>query len=176
MPLAPPWAMRKTRWRYQRPCRFCRKWFRADPRVGKRQRACSDPECQRRRRAETQATWRARHPDYQLERKLLKRSEQARDPETGSRIGLETLRIPARCKAIPWHTLQDQIGVEVADFLILLAQLLLWRRKDQIGSIPLYQERFARRLLDGGRKDQIKPVPKSSHDSRPRPPPAHPPL
>ena len=29
------------------PCPVCRKWFRPDPKVGKRQRVCGNPECQR---------------------------------------------------------------------------------------------------------------------------------
>jgi len=29
------------------PCRVCHKWFRSDPKVGKRQRVCNSPDCQR---------------------------------------------------------------------------------------------------------------------------------
>jgi len=31
------------------PCPACRKWFRPDPKVGKRQRFCSAPDCQKER-------------------------------------------------------------------------------------------------------------------------------
>ena len=29
------------------PCLVCRIWFRPDPKVGKRQRVCNNPDCQR---------------------------------------------------------------------------------------------------------------------------------
>ena len=56
---------RRRRWRMRkRPCSYCRCWFTPDPRVGKRQRACTKPSCQEVRRVETQARWRASHPEY----------------------------------------------------------------------------------------------------------------
>lgn len=40
----------------KRPCTICRRWFRPDARVGVRQRACTNPECQTARRRKTQAS------------------------------------------------------------------------------------------------------------------------
>ena len=40
----------------KRPCTSCRQWFRHDPGVGERQRACDRPECQTARRRKTQAS------------------------------------------------------------------------------------------------------------------------
>ena len=48
----------------KRPRRECRRWFAPDARVGDRQRTCSRDECQAARREATQASWRARHPEY----------------------------------------------------------------------------------------------------------------
>jgi hypothetical protein len=48
----------------KRPCSICRHWFRPHPRVGARQHACSNPECQSARRRQTQADWRAHNPEY----------------------------------------------------------------------------------------------------------------
>ncbi len=48
----------------KRPCRFCRRWFRPDPRLGTRQYACSSPECQRHRQDANQTSWISREPNY----------------------------------------------------------------------------------------------------------------
>lgn len=53
-----------TSGRRRRPCRFCRQWFDADPRVGERQVACGAAECQRARRKASQAAWIERQPGY----------------------------------------------------------------------------------------------------------------
>ena len=39
----------------KRPCTICRRWFRPNPRVGSRQRACGNPECQAARRQKKMA-------------------------------------------------------------------------------------------------------------------------
>jgi uncharacterized protein YhaN len=48
----------------KRPCRFCRRWFRPDPRLKERQRACSSTECQEKRQAANQQSWLEQHPGY----------------------------------------------------------------------------------------------------------------
>lgn len=47
-----------------RPCRFCRRWFRADKRLKDRQYACPAPACQEERQVADRARWLARHPGY----------------------------------------------------------------------------------------------------------------
>ena len=54
---------RKSKRRRKR-CRFCRKLFDPNPRVGSRQIACSDPCCQKARKSSNQAAWLERHPGY----------------------------------------------------------------------------------------------------------------
>ena len=46
----------------KRPCRFCRRWFEPDVRLGDRQVACRAKECQRQRKAAAQAAWLSKHP------------------------------------------------------------------------------------------------------------------
>ena len=58
---------RKSKRRRKR-CRFCRTLFSPDPRVGSRQVACSDAECQRERKKANQDRWLERHPDAFKER------------------------------------------------------------------------------------------------------------
>ena len=53
---------------------MCGELFQADRRVGARQRACGRPECQQKRRQQTQRRWRQRHPDYFVDRRLRQRA------------------------------------------------------------------------------------------------------
>lgn len=52
------------------PARSARRGFRPDPRVGARQYACPQPECQKARRRKKQAAWRVRNPDYFVTRRM----------------------------------------------------------------------------------------------------------
>lgn len=81
-----------------RPCRFCRKWFRPHPRVGDRQRACSDPKCQAKRQSKQQAAWRERNPDYSVARRLLARSSSGDDGDPP--------RPPRPLDRLPWDIAQ----------------------------------------------------------------------
>ena len=67
----------------KRPCCICRRWFTIDRRVGRRQRACSSPACQRARREGTQASWRRRNLDYFHARRLHDRQLAAATGECG---------------------------------------------------------------------------------------------
>jgi hypothetical protein len=121
----------------KRRCPFCTKHFRPDPRQGSRQRVCSGEDCQRKRRAKTQASWRARNPDYPASSQLKKRSAQAaaakagqRDQATGEPICLpDPLPVPQALEMIPWSLAQEEIGVRAADFLALVATCLANRKK-----------------------------------------------
>ena len=107
----------------KRPCRICRKWFLPDPRVGPRQRSCSTPECQRKRRAKTQASWRERNPDYFVARRLLERASRDEAPAP--------LRLPAPLSRLPWDVAQDQFDTQGADFIGVMGKLLLEHVQDQ---------------------------------------------
>ena len=45
-------------------CRYCKKLFFPDPRVGKRQKTCGDSTCQKASKAENNTRWRRKNPDY----------------------------------------------------------------------------------------------------------------
>jgi hypothetical protein len=107
----------------KKPCSICRSWFRPDPRVGGRQRACRKPDCQAVRRKKTQAAWRARNPDYFMARRIQARGALARRPEP--------LRLAAPLAQLPWDLAQDQFGVQGADFIGVLGTLLLRAAQDQ---------------------------------------------
>src|SRR4051794_40981638 len=108
----------------KRPCTICRQWFRPDPRIGSRQRACDKPECRKLRRRKTQASWRRRNPEYGAAYRIQQRALQ-RDPVA------EPLRMPVPLNQVPWDVAKDQFGAEGADFIGIVSGLLLRAAKDQ---------------------------------------------
>lgn len=124
--------------RRRRRCTVCGELFRADPRVGPRQRACSRPECQHKRRKETQSKWRKRNPDYFIDRRLRGRALAARAAQSSTVGRAEEslrrpapLRVPGELGPIPWDLAQDEIGVQATDFIAVVACLLVRLAKDQ---------------------------------------------
>src|SRR6266571_7723591 len=110
----------------KRPCCICRRWFRPDPRIGSRQRACRRPECQTARRKKKQKGWRQRNPDYFIARRIKDRSGQERPPEP--------LRLPAPLSRLPWDIAQSQFGTEGADFIGIMGAILLRSAQSQFGT------------------------------------------
>lgn len=124
--------------RRRRRCTVCGELFRADPRVGPRQRACSRAQCQQERRKDTQSQWRERNPDYFMDRRLRVRALAARaaqSPPVGPADELARrpapLGVPVELRRIPWDLAQDEIGVQVTDFIAVVACLLVRLAKDQ---------------------------------------------
>jgi len=134
----------------KRPCCICRRWFRPDPRVGSRQRACGKPECQATRRVQTQRNWRESRPDYFTARRIRERGEQARSPEP--------LRLPPPLNRLPWDIAQDQFGVEGTDFIGILSTVLLRVAQDQFKAYPPGKTGFADTLPAKTAQDQIRVV------------------
>jgi hypothetical protein len=108
----------------KRPCSICRRWFRPDARVGKRQHACGKAECQTSRRQKTQASWRRRNPGYAIIWRIDQRAAQTQPPP-------EPLRMPAPLSQLPWEFAKDQLGLQGADFLGVMGALLVRFAKDQ---------------------------------------------
>jgi hypothetical protein len=131
----------------KRPCRICRHWFRPDPRLGVRQRACRRAECQAARRRQTQAAWRARNPDYFIARRIQERGALPRRPEP--------LRLPAPLAQLPWDLAQDQFGVQGADFIGVMGALLLQATQDQFRAYRLDSKTVADTLPPPGEQDPI---------------------
>lgn len=67
----------------RRPCRICRRWFDPHPRVGERQRVCSDPSCQRERHRRSCEESRRKKPGGRREERLRGRLR----GEAGERAG-----------------------------------------------------------------------------------------
>ena len=107
----------------KRPCCICRCWFRPDPRIGSRQRACPNPDCQNARRKKKQKAWRESHPDYFIARRIQDRAKEDRPPEP--------LRLPPPLSRLPWDIAQDEFGVQGADFIGILGTVLLRAAQSQ---------------------------------------------
>jgi hypothetical protein len=116
-----------------RPCRICRKWFHPDVRVGERQRVCSSPSCQLKRRKQTQAAWSASNPDYFVARRLKERAAKVSPPAPPP----PPLRVPPPLDRLPWDIAQDQFGAQGADFLGVFGKVLLGATQDQRSAQPL---------------------------------------
>ena len=134
----------------KRPCCICRRWFRPDPRVGSRQRACGNSECQAARRVQTQRNWRESRPDYFTARRIRERGEPGQPPEP--------LRLPPPLNQLPWDIAQDEFGVQGTDFIGVLSTILLRAAQDQFKAYPVEDTGLADTLAVRTEQDQIRPV------------------
>lgn len=109
--------------RRKRPCCICHRWFLPDNRVGSRQRACHQADCQAQHRRKQQSVWRARHRDYFAARRIQARMV-AQPPAP--------LRLPPPLDKLPWEIAQSEFGVQGADFLGVMGGLLLHVKQSQL--------------------------------------------
>jgi hypothetical protein len=119
----------------KKPCSICRRWFRPDPRVGKRQRACGRADCQAVHRRKMQKAWRARNPDYFLARRMQERGKEKQPPEP--------LRLPMPLNRLPWDVAQDEFGVQGADFLGVMGKVLLQAAQFEFRADPVDSKQVA---------------------------------
>jgi hypothetical protein len=134
----------------KRPCCVCRRWFRPDRRVGLRQRACGQPDCQAARRVETQKSWRDRNADYFIARRIQERN----NPDQPA----EPLRLPPPLSRLPWDIAQDEFGVKGADFIGIFGTVLLRAAQDQFRAYPIDPTGLRGTLHGNAAQDQIRPV------------------
>ena len=78
------------------------------------------------------------------------------DPEVPS--WPEPLQVPGFLRGLPWEYAQDQIGVQVTDFIAVLALLITRRVQDQIRPQSIVKARDTRRHQTRLDKDQSDPV------------------
>jgi hypothetical protein len=105
----------------KRPCRECGKWFQPNARAGKRQRSCEREACQHARHRRACAQWHARHPDYDVERRLRERVR--RDGAIGEPLERDPLA------EVVWDAARDAVGVKVAVIVEETGKVLVdWAR------------------------------------------------
>lgn len=108
------------------PCRFCRRWFLPDVRLGARQYACSAPPCQEKRQGANQKAWLegepgyfrtnrdAKHRAYRAAHPDAKRLWRARNPEAVERERVARAKRRQRaptCRAVA----QEAIVLQLVD-------------------------------------------------------------
>src|SRR5712692_7536387 len=134
----------------KRPCCICRRWFVADRRVGRRQRACSATACQIARRARTQASWRRRNPDYFIAHRVQRRRLKAAEAQAG----VLPLVLPPPLSQLPWDLAQEEFGVAGTDFLGHLGRVLLRAAQDQKAGQVIDPTGETDRLPPGAAQDE----------------------
>jgi hypothetical protein len=108
----------------KRPCRECGKWFQPNARAGKRQRSCGREACQRARQRRACADWHARHPDYDVERRLRERVRR-------EAVGGEPLHRDPLAEVV-WDAARDAVGVEVAVIVEETGKVLVGWARDAV--------------------------------------------
>ena len=122
----------------KRPCCVCRRWFAPDPRVGKRQKACSRDECQRERHRQNCAQWREREREGERDL-LLARVVVTLDPKGPTGRPLE----------VHSHDPQDEMRSKVEVEVRKLAQLI---------SRPARDESAVKRSVKGHKVHEVVPA------------------
>lgn len=171
--------------RKTRPCCICRCWFFPDHRVGSRQHTCGRAECRQQRRRKIQARWRARNPDYFTARRLQVRMVPEEPPDPPAQWGQAIppapsasptsslanlphspstsrppapLRLPAPLNQLPWDIAQSEFGVQGADFLGVMAGLVLRSTQFEIAAYRVDCRRDPGKLLVPAAQSPIPPA------------------
>ena len=164
--------------RRKRPCCICRHWFFPDNRVGRRQHTCGRPDCQQQRRRKMQAAWRARYPDYFSGRRIQARmvadppssppvqpgrssppapsSPPTSSPPISSRPPAP-LRLRAPLNQLPWDIAQSEFGPQGADFIGVMAGLLLHETQSKIAAYRVEIMAVTEKLQPAGAQSPIPP-------------------
>jgi len=148
---------------HKKPCRFCHHWYTPDPRVGDRQRACQRPECQKARKAKSQARWLAINPDYFVKYRIRQRNKgDTPDPP----------RVPAPLLRVPWAELQDEIAGKATDIVAQITKVLISVAKDEMRHYHQEIIDELRKVLPVAEKDETPAMASSpSRDGTGRYPP-----
>lgn len=165
--------------RRKRPCCICHHWFLADNRVGSRQHTCGFPECRQQRRRKMQAAWRARNPDYFTARRLQARITPDALPVPCAQLGRSSppapsgpsrssppnrsrppapLRFRAPLDQLPWDIAQSAFGPQGADFIGVLAGLLLPEKHSEIAAYRVESTVDAATLRSPCAQSPIRPA------------------
>jgi hypothetical protein len=165
--------------RRKRPCCICQLWFLPDNRVGSRQRTCGRPECRQQRRRKMQAAWRVQNPDYFTARRLQARltpnalgsppvqprrsspPAPAAPPTSSPAISSRPpapLRLRAPLNQLPWDIAQSEFGPQGADFIGVLAGLLLRETQSEIAAYRVEIMAVTEKLQPLGVQSPIPPA------------------
>jgi len=131
-------------------CPFCRCLYWPDPRSQWRQWACSKPECQAKRRVESQRRWRAKNPGDGASRRY-------REAVAASKAGEPTPGVPPKrgpLVVLPWDEAKDEIPAEVLVMIAYLGRLVFRTLEDERRAQPPGIIGEFRRLSNGWPEDE----------------------
>lgn len=135
--------------RRRKRCRFCRDLFWPDRRIGKKQYACSKPECQKKRQQLNCKQWHEKNPTAERERRLVERLRRGRkginssDPREAlhwavarESIGSEPLVVVEEIVQLARRGLREEIKAELAVFKAKIVQQLPFKWRESIDRRP----------------------------------------
>lgn len=131
------------------PCRICRRFFRAHPRLGKRQKTCGRPACKRAWNQKLCADRRKREREREREDRLRDRLQDVPNES----LGAEPLN------ALNYEALRHAIPLEHRVVLEEIARVLMeWARHSLPRQLAVQQSNFGR-LLPGRARHSIRSQP-----------------
>ena len=119
----------------RRRCELCNELFTPDPRVGKRQRACGQPTCQRERHRQACKAWRERERESEQAERLRRRLGA---PEGELRLGV----------------VQDECGLIIKVVLEESLRLFSEGSRDEFRTKQVDQRRESLRLVARPTRDE----------------------
>jgi len=134
---------------WMRPCRYCGRRFTPNPRAGKRQKACDDPECQQERHRRACASWRKRNPDHDAAERLRKKLEAARQqaPPPPPNVPLPELW---------WKVARDAVNAKTTVVIQEVAKVLDRRARDAVATKKGEATASPSKVLPGGARDAFE--------------------
>ena len=129
-------------------CPFCRCLFWPDPRTRWRQWACSKPDCQDKRKVESNRRYRAKNPSDSS-------SQRYRESVSAMKVGKEVPGVPPKrgpLASLPWDEMEDEIPPEVLVMLVFFGRLLFRVMEDERRDEATGITGESRRLLRSGGK------------------------
>lgn len=141
-----------TRRQRRRRCRVCGGLYWPQARTKARQQVCSSPGCQKRWHREGNREWHARHPDYDVARRLrLLKERLQRCGDVGEVVRQE---VPPVC-ALPADEVKEQFGNDGLAILVILARLMRagWPRRGRGQPIEITEETGFQSAAAAGRED-----------------------
>ena len=145
----------------KKPCRICRRWFMPHPRAGSRQKACTDCQAERHRRA--CARWHEANPDYDKKRRLR------------AATGLESAaRADDPVEAVLWRVVELAIGPAHRTVIEGIARLLAGSVRDAVPLETPASTGESSKQPNKRSRDAVPPeTPSSMGESPEVPPPRH---
>jgi len=142
----------------KKPCKICRRWFSPHPRAGSRQKACTDCQAERHRRA--CARWRDANPNYDKNRRL--RTAAGLDGAAGADDPIE---------AVLWGVVEKAVGPAHRTIIEGIARLLVEGVRDAVPPETPSSTGESHQQLNKCSRDAVPPETPSSMDESPEVPP-----